>query len=186
MGSTLKEMEWLRNCLTDTGISFATLFSYVCETINLREFERTQHLRSVSDSVVRQFGHFEICCTLMPGVLELRLSYRNLSLPTPSDITISYSMLRIISDVFRKGLFFDFGEFFTWWVEANSNLNLQRNKDLAEVVYQKPCRRGPQKGVVFRVSLTPHCINDHNLMDEVMIFEYQPLETRRDVAHHAG
>ena len=186
MCSTLKEMEWLRNCLTDTGISFATLFSYVCETIDFREFERTRHLRSVSDSVARQFGHFEICCTLMQGVLELRLSYRNLSLPTSSDIAISYSMLRIISDVLGKGIFFDFGEFFTWWVEANSNLNLQRNKDLAEVVYQRPCRRGPQKGVVFRVSLTPHCINDHNLMDEVMIFEYQPLETRRDVAHHAG
>ena len=175
--------------MTDTGISFATLFSYVCETINLREFERTQHLRSVSDSVARQFGHFEICCTLMQGVLELRLSYRNLSLPTPSDITISYSMLRTISEVLTNGLFFfDFGEFFTWWVEANSNLNLQRNRDLDEVVYRRPCMRGPQSGVVFRVSLTPHFLNDHNIdEDEVMILEYQPLEERRiAVPHHAG
>ena len=182
----LEEMEWLQDCLTDTGISFDAFFSFICETIDLSEHELSRDLRSVSDDFVRQFRHFEIFCALLPEQLELRLSYRNLSLPIPSDITISYSMLRIISDVLGKGIFFDFGEFFTWWVEANSNLNLQRNKDLAEVVYQRPCRRGPQKGVVFRVSLTPHCINDHNLMDEVMIFEYQPLETRRDVAHHAG
>ena len=173
--------------MTDTGISFATLFSYVCETINSREFERTQHSRSVSHSAVRQFGHFEICCT-QTFTPVVSLSYRNLSLPTPSDITIHWFMLRNISDVLTKGLFFDFGEFFTWWVEANSNLNLQRNRDLDEVVYHGPCMRGPHRGVVFRVSLTPHFLNDHNIdEDETMILEYQPLEERRiAVSHHAG
>ena len=176
----LEEMEWLQDCLTDTGISFDAFFSFICETIDLSEHELSRDLRSVSDDFVRQFRHFEIFCAVLPDQLGLRLSYRNLSLPISSDITISFFMLRRINEVLTKLQLFDhFEEFFIWWVRAS--IALLRNDDLDEVKDRRACRKGPQDGVMFSVWLGKHCEDD-----EKLILEFQPFEQKPGLPHVAG
>ena len=176
----LEEMEWLRDCLTDTALSFDTFFSLICETLDLSEYERSRVLRSVPDDFMRQVGHFEILCAVLPDGKRLRLSYCNLSLPIWSDITISFFMLRRINEVLTKLQLFDhFEEFFIWWVRAS--IALLRNDDLDEVKDRRACRKGPQDGVMFSVWL-----GKHYQVDEILILEYQPFEQKPGLPHVAG
>ena len=176
----LEEMEWLRDCLTDTTLSFDTFFSLICETLDLSEYERSRVLRSVLGDFMCQVGHFEILCAVLPDGKRLRLSYCNLSLPIWSDITISFFMLRRINEVLTKlQLFNHFEEFFIWWVRAS--LVLQRNDDVDEIKDRRACRRGPQDGVVFSIWLGKHC-EDY----EKLILEFQPFEQKPGFPHVAG
>ena len=176
----LEEMEWLRDCLTDTALSFDTFFSLICGTLDLSEYEHSRVLRSVPNDFMRQVRHFEILCVVLPDGERLRLSYRNLLLLVCSDISISFFMLRRIKEVLTQlQLFEHFDEFFIWWIRAS--IFLERNDDEDQIDGRRVCRRGPQGGVVFSIWLGKHFEDDRKLL-----LEFQPLEQKPGLPHVAG